>query len=85
MKTYIVNHFLNENWYRLFPFVIISRKKYDDLNHFADTTVGLYAIDQDPEDVGFDWVLKHNFRIEDVINKDDSILSEKTKSTASKL
>lgn len=68
MKKSSLNYFLN----RLFPFVIVSRKEYQDLNHFVDTTVGLYAIDRNPEDVDNDWILKNNVRIKDLLPKGDS-------------
>lgn len=46
-----------------FNFVIVSRKKFSDLEYFKATAVGLYAIDQDPKTVSYDWILENNFRI----------------------
>lgn len=57
---------------RLFPFVIVSRKEYEDLNYFLDTTVGLYAIDLNPKDIDYDWIVKNNVRVKDIGGKSDS-------------
>jgi hypothetical protein len=46
-----------------FNLVLVSKIEYDDLKYFKDTTVGLYAIDQVPKSVSYDWILKNNFRI----------------------
>ena len=53
-----------------FNFVIVSRKKFSDLEYFKNTAVGLYAIDQDPKTVSYDWILENNFRINEPSYKD---------------
>jgi hypothetical protein len=46
-----------------FNLVIIPKSEYDDLNLFKDSNTGLYAIDKNPKDVDYKWILKYNFRI----------------------
>lgn len=48
---------------QVFSFKIISKSKYNELLHFKDTNTGLYAIDQNPKDVHYDWIVKNSFRI----------------------
>lgn len=72
MKTKRKNQSLSKTLNRLFPFVIISRKEYEDLNYFLDTTVGLYAIDLNPKDIDYDWIVKNNVRVKDIVTKSDS-------------
>lgn len=46
--------------------LIISEKagvNIQELQHHKDTTVGLYAIDRNPADVDYKWILKNNFQI----------------------
>jgi hypothetical protein len=47
----------------VFSIVIIPKSEYDELKLFRDSNVGLYAIDHDPKDVDYKWILKCNFRI----------------------
>ena len=48
---------------QVFSFKIISKSKYNYLLHFRDSNTGLYAIDQNPKDVDYDWIVKNSFRI----------------------
>jgi hypothetical protein len=59
----IISNFFYTVLATVFKSVIISKKEYDDLIYFKATSVGLYAIDQDPKSVSYDWILKNNFRI----------------------
>lgn len=34
------------------------------LRHFKDTSVGLWCIDRDPNEVSMEWIRKHAFRLE---------------------
>ena len=34
-----------------------------DLQHYRDSTLGLYCIDQNPVDVDYEWILKHSFQL----------------------
>jgi hypothetical protein len=47
----------------VFNFKVISKSKYNDLVHFKDSNTGLYAIDQNPKNVEYKWIIKNNFRI----------------------
>lgn len=47
----------------VFNFKIISKSKYNKLIHFKDSTTGLYAIDQNPKNVNYKWIIENNFRI----------------------
>ena len=47
----------------VFNFKIISKSKYNDLVHFKDSNIGLYAIDQNPKNVDYKWIIENNFRI----------------------
>lgn len=48
---------------------IIASRKIDvdfmKLQHHKDTTIGLYAIDRNPTEVDYDWILKNNFQIQE--------------------
>lgn len=47
----------------VFNFKVISKSKYNDLVHFKDSNTGLYAIDQNPKNVNYKWIVENNFRI----------------------
>tara|TARA_B110000114_G_C14883595_1_gene313742 strand:- start:428 stop:640 length:213 start_codon:yes stop_codon:yes gene_type:complete len=47
----------------VFNFKVISKSKYNDLVHFKDSNTGLYAIDQNPKNVDYKWIIENNFRI----------------------
>jgi hypothetical protein len=47
----------------VFNFKIISKSKYNNLVHFKDSNIGLYAIDQNPKNVDYKWIIENNFRI----------------------
>ena len=47
----------------VFNLKIVSKTKYDELVHFKDSNTGLYAIDQNPKNVSYKWIVKNSFRI----------------------
>lgn len=47
----------------VFDLKIVSKSKYNELKHFKDSTTGLYAIDQNPKNVNYKWIIENNFRI----------------------
>ncbi|WP_345274326.1 hypothetical protein [Flaviramulus aquimarinus] len=49
----------------VFNLIVVSKKEYEDLKYFKNTSVGLYAIDQNPKTVTYEWIIKNNFRIKE--------------------
>ena len=48
---------------KLFNIVILKKEKYNYLVHFKDSNTGLYAIDKNPKDIDYQWIVNNNFRI----------------------
>ena len=48
---------------KIFNFKIVNKKEYNYLVHFKDSNTGLYAIDQNPKNVNYKWIIDNNFRI----------------------
>lgn len=40
-----------------------SKKRADVLQHYVDTTVGLWCIDRNPKDVTKEWIEKNAFQL----------------------
>jgi len=57
------SHFCYALLAQVFNFKIVSKSKYNDLLLFKNSSTGLYAIDKNPKEVDYDWILKNNFRI----------------------
>jgi len=38
-------------------------KENEFLNHFRDSSIGLYCIDRNPKDVSKEWIEKYAFRL----------------------
>lgn len=57
------SHFCYALLAQVFNFKVISKSKYNELMYFKNSTTGLYAIDQNPKNVDYDWIIKNNFRI----------------------
>jgi len=45
---------------------ISESQRLKELQHYHDTSVGLYCIDRDPMEVDIDWVRRNAFRLESV-------------------
>lgn len=41
----------------------ISKENIKELEHFMDTSIGLWCIDQDPKDVTKEWIEKNAFQL----------------------
>jgi hypothetical protein len=59
----IISNFFYTVLANVFNFKVISKSKYNDLVHFKDSNTGLYAIDQNPKNVDYKWIIENNFRI----------------------
>ncbi|PQJ82706.1 hypothetical protein [Polaribacter glomeratus] len=58
-----ISNFFYTVFGNVFSFRLISKKDYNELNHFRDSNIGLYAIDQNPKDVTYKWILENNSEI----------------------
>jgi hypothetical protein len=47
------------------PSVWLTKKEFDDLQHFRDTAIGLWCIDKNPNEVDIEWIRRNSFQLKE--------------------